>query len=417
MTSRRVRYAAALVIVMKNVKKKKRSIWVREWIMRRSQYGAYNNLLQELSIESMDTFENFCRVSSNDLECLLTLIAPVISKRDTKFRTAISAKERLLVTLRFIATGDSYKSLMYLFRIPVSTISMIVPDVCRAIFDVLKRENYLKTPGTTSEWMQVAKGFEENWNFPHCIGALDGKHIVMQAPKDSGSCYYNYKHCHSVVLLALVDTSYKLLYMDVGCNGRVSDGGVFSTCFLSSALEQGHLDIPLPKPLPGREKDTPFVIIADDAFPMRSYLMKPYPFHNQPGPNRVFNYRLSRARRVVENFFGHIAQRFRILRRPLLLGPEKTVTIVSAICALHNFLMDRKDGSYANRSNFDVEDVQNGEVIGASWRNEEQGTHNLIPIQTGQCNRNSHDTRAIREEFMNYFVSPLGEVPWQYRYI
>ncbi|XP_049785877.1 uncharacterized protein LOC126188326 [Schistocerca cancellata] len=186
--------------------------------------------------------------------------------------------------------------MMYLFLIPVSTISLIVPDVCRAIFDKLKRENYLKTPKTTSEWIHVAKGYEENWNFPHCIGALDGKHIVMQAPKDSGSYYYNYEHCHSVVLLALVDAIYKLLYMDVGCNGRVSDDGVFSTCVLFPALEQGHLDIPLPNPLPVKEKDTPYGITEDDAFTMKSYLMKPYPFNNQPGPNRVFNYRLFRTR-------------------------------------------------------------------------------------------------------------------------
>lgn len=77
-------------------------------------------------------------MSSTDLEWLLCKISPLIQKEDTNYRAAISPLERLLLTLRFLATGDSYTSLMYLFRISKQAISLIVPEVCDAIISVLQ---------------------------------------------------------------------------------------------------------------------------------------------------------------------------------------------------------------------------------------------------------------------------------------
>jgi len=84
---------------------------------------------------------------------------------------------------------------------------------------------FFQLPLTAEEWLKCSENFYKQWNFPHCVGALDGKHLVMQAPANSGSYYYNYKGTFSIVLLAVVDAEYKFLYVDVGCNGRVSDEG------------------------------------------------------------------------------------------------------------------------------------------------------------------------------------------------
>lgn len=87
---------------------------------------------------------------------------------------------------------------------------------------------FLQFPDTEAEWLSIAKGFEERWNFPICIGALDGKHITMQAPKNCGSEYFNYKKTNSIVFMGMADAEYKFTYVDVGAYGGDSDGGVFS---------------------------------------------------------------------------------------------------------------------------------------------------------------------------------------------
>lgn len=214
--------------------------------------------------------------------------------------------------------------------------------------------------------------------------------------------------------MALADANYKILYANVGANGRVSDGGVFNNCGLSTSMQENTLNLPPPESLPGRTKQVPYVIVADDAFALKPYLMKPYPFRNQPGINRIYNYRLSRARRIVENVFGIIATRFRILRKPIPLAPAKVKTIVTTICVLHNFLMSRKTSinGYAPPGTFDEENDENG-----NWRNEGLPKENMIPL----ANENSHNysvmAKEIREEFRDYFVSAEGEVSWQYKHI
>ena len=87
-------------------------------------------------------------------------------------------------------------------------------------------------PSTKTEWKKVADLFQRRWNLLNCLVALDGKHIVIKLPIRSGGELLNYKHTFSIVLMVLVDADYKFLYMNVGCNGRVSDGGAFEGCIL-----------------------------------------------------------------------------------------------------------------------------------------------------------------------------------------
>lgn len=84
--------------------------------------------------------------------------------------------------------------------------------------------------------MEVADDFKNKWNYPCCIGALDGKHIALRQPPASGSEYFNYKHFFSVLLMAVVDANYKFIYVDVGAPGRAGDAGVYSDCSFREAL-------------------------------------------------------------------------------------------------------------------------------------------------------------------------------------
>nr|CAI5855057.1 unnamed protein product [Callosobruchus analis] len=103
--------------------------------------------------------------------------------------------------------------------------------------DVLNMlNNELRFPKTVTDWQQIADDYWNLWQFPHCLGALDGKHIAFRAPISDGSFYYNYKGGHSIVLLGLVDARYRFIYVNIGVNGRHSDGGVFSRSNLAYAI-------------------------------------------------------------------------------------------------------------------------------------------------------------------------------------
>lgn len=255
----------------------------------------------------------------------------------------------------------------------------------------------------------VANQFAEIWNFPHCIGAVDGKHVVMVAPPNSGSTYYNYKGTHSIV----ADAQYKFIYVDVGCNGRVSDGGVFNKCSFATAMDNNALKLPDPSPLRGREMPVPFLLVADDAFALRENVMKPYPGRALNATQRIFNYRLSRARRVVENAFGILSARFRVLRHPVNIDANKTKRVTLACCALHNFLIE-KNALYVTPLLVDRYDNV-GRLIPGEWRRQER-MDEANAVETHNFNM-SVNAKLIREELAQYFISVDGELPWQYQQI
>ena len=89
-------------------------------------------------MDSCAVFRNFTRMTASDFELLLQLIGPSIKKQDTNMREAIPISKRLAVTLRFLATGDLYHTLMYIFRISVPAISTVIPEVCQAVIESLK---------------------------------------------------------------------------------------------------------------------------------------------------------------------------------------------------------------------------------------------------------------------------------------
>lgn len=87
-------------------------------------------------------------------------------------------------------------------------------------------------------WREIAEDFMNMWHFLDCIGAIDGKHVEIQAPRNSGSLYYNYKKTFSIVLLAIVDANYKFVLVDIGGYGKSSDGGIFVASVTGRAFRQ-----------------------------------------------------------------------------------------------------------------------------------------------------------------------------------
>ena len=387
--------------------RKPRSCWVKPWVKRRKELGHFHTLLVELTLEDPPTFRNYSRVDVDMFEELLERLEPRLSRRKQNWREPISAGERLAVTLRFLASGDSYHSLAYNFRIPHNTISLIVPDTCRAIYEEYADE-VLPCPTTTADWEIIAQGFSSKWQFHNCLGALDGKHVAIQCPKKTGSLYYNYKGFFSLVLMALVDADYNFVYVDIGTPGASSDGGVFNKCSLRKKIDAASMGFPGKKSLPGDPEPLPHFIVADDAFPLRDWLMKPFPTRQMTKEERIFNYRLSRARRVVENAFGILSHRFRVLMKPMLLRPDNAVVVTMACCVLHNLI--RKTRPQCIYSLADREDPTTHRVIPGEWR---QQPRTLTALENLRGNNMTKAAKAQRAYLMQYYSSDAGRVPWQ----
>lgn len=283
--------------------RRRRALWTKRWLLRRPEYGQYEKLMAELTRENHVDYKNFLRMEPQLFHEIVRRVTPAIEKQDTFMRKALEPGIKVAITLRYLATGEPYPSLQYGFRVARNTIVKFIPTICNAIADEYMGE-VMKCPATVAEWDAVAEGFSNRWNFHHTIGAIDGKHVAIRCPPNQGSNYFNYKGYHSIVLFAMVDANYRFTYVDVGANGSCSDGGIFKNCALFDALDGDYAGVPPSRPLPNDDQRIPYFIIADDAFALRTWLMKPFPHRLLSKTERIFNYRLSRARRIVENAFG-----------------------------------------------------------------------------------------------------------------
>lgn len=261
-----------------------------------------------------------------------------------------------------------------------STIAAIVDETANALWQELQPQ-HLSVPDLAS-FETIAKDFMENWNFPNCIGALDGKHVRVKCPQNSGSMFYNYKKYFSIVLQAAVDAHYRFIVIDVGGYGKQSDGGTFHASDLYRALIEKRLQLPEPSPLPHSNVVAPFVFIADEAYPLLPYLMRPYSGTNLQADLDNYNKRLSRARKTVECAFGILNSKWTILGKGIETRPELADSIIKCVCVLHNTIID-KEGMPHN-----LTDVS-------------------MPMPTTRwehVGRPTNDAKGIRELFSSYFA-------------
>nr|XP_022907301.1 protein ALP1-like [Onthophagus taurus] len=354
------------MIMLNDEKKKKKRVWTKEWLRNRERF-THLRLLKSIQASEPPDFINYLRMDYPTFAQLLSEITPLIERKDTLMRDAVTPEERLIATLRFLATGRSFEDLKFSYVISTQLLGRIIPETCRAIYKVL-RKKYLKFPSKDEEWIKIAMDFKKMWQFEICLGSMDGKHIAIKQPPGSGSYFYNYKGFYSTVLFANVNANYEFIYVYSGTNGRISGGGVIKNTEFYNLLMSNSLKIPQPVNIPGISDKLPYVFIGDEAFPLMTNLMKPYSQSNTTGyEERVFNYRVSRARRVVENAFGIMSNRFRILLQPIATKVETVDDIVLACCVLHNFLRT-KSSSYIQSSNVDRDDITTGNMYQGDWR-------------------------------------------------
>lgn len=263
----------------------------------------------------------------------------------------------------------------------------IVYETCDAIWDKL---GTVHMPFPKNEDMEsISEEFWNKWKFPYCVGCIDGKHIRIQNPKHSGSMYRNYKQYFSIVLQAVAGPNYKFITIDVGAYSKESDGGIFSNSNLCQKLENGGFGVMRHCPLPGTNIKVPHVLLGDEAYPLKTYLMRPFPV-SKLGPSEIiFNERLSRARQV-ECAFGIMSSKWRLLQKSIEVNPESADKLIKCICLLHNIIIDREGEQQVACTFEQIPDQTHSRTGRFGTLGENRGT------------RSAYD---IRDKFKTYFSS------------
>ena len=181
----------------------------------------------------------------------------------------------------------------------------------------------------------------------------------------------------------------------MGAQGRMNDSTIFNNSSLKKKIEDGSLNFP-----------TWGVLLGDEAFALKTYLMKPYSRRLALSTEeKIFNYRLSRTRRIVENAFGLMVMRFRIYRTPIYVNPTKVDKIVKATCTLHNWLIKTSPRSYAPMGTMSTEERP------GQWMLEPRSTY-VRDLENQGSNNYTYEAEQRRTNYKNYFIGE-GAVSWQ----
>ena len=322
------------------------------------------------------------RMSKHTFTIICTLLRPYIEKENTHMRAAIGVDKRVVITLWKLATNIEYRTLSALFGIGRSTVGEIVIETCQAIAKLLPR--YVKIPRGDS-LNEIVKGFEEYWGFPQAAGAIDGSHIPIIKPKESAADYYNRKGYYSIIVQALVDFRGRFLDVYMGWPGKVHDARVFVNSSLYQKGINGCLFPDMKKNING--VDVPLVILGDPAYPALPWLMKPFPENEHTTTNqKLFNYRQSRARMVVENSFGRLKGRWRCLLKRLDCDLNNVCDIVASCIVLHNIC------------------EMYGDTCSEEWTYQDDPSTWSLPSSSHTSSTASRsDASIVRDAIMNYF--------------
>ena len=172
------------------------------------------------------------------------------------------------------------------------------------------------------------------------------------------------------------------------------------------------MNIPSPTIVDGHELQ--YVILSDKIFAIKPWLLKPFPGKGLTNSQAVFNYRLSRACRTIENCIGILAARWRIFRRPIRALPEVIDQITKTCACLHNYKRPTNNPQYLPSGFRDTEDAS-GNIVAGDWRTEVHGEFSAFKsADTGRAfNRPSSNAKETRETFAKYFNSSEGMMSLQ----
>lgn len=224
-------------------------------------------------------------------------------------------------------------------------------------------------------------------------------------PADNSSNSYS-----NAILMAIVNDNFQFTYVNVSDKSRSNDSGIWQASDFNSCLLSNTLHIPTDYNVNGSKCQLPYVFVGDKSFPLRNNLLRPFASRTPPYDERIFNYRLARARRVFDNTFNVLTNRFQCFHRPIALDSDRVDSIILAACTLHNFLLHNCQ-NYIDLMSLDYEDTENGAVVHGT-RIESAALLDLTLTTTSTTNIG----KTVREEYKKFF-NGAGKVPFQDRMI
>ncbi|KAL7296734.1 hypothetical protein TKK_0010147 [Trichogramma kaykai] len=342
-----------------------------------------------------EEFFNFTNFTVHEFNYVYDILEPYLRKKS--FRPSLPPELRFAAVLNYLAKADTIKKNAWFYNVGESTMYKLIPEVCRIINEVLGPK-YMKFPSST-DFRRIAEEFDE-LSFPHCIGAIDGRHCPVRAPENSGSAFFNYKKFFSIIMMAICDRHERFTWVNIGGYGSTNDAFTFGNSDGCELFENNQA-LPAPEILPNSNIVAPFYLVGDGGFPLKNYLLKPYmnTQHMTPAMN-VFNYRLSHVRHIIECAFGRLRNQWAVNHQELAWKINTTEQIIYSTVCLHNYKITM--------------DLHAERGFREHWIDAPTGyveqVHNIeIDME--------FNPNQLRHTLSQYFVSPAGSVPWQWEHI
>ncbi|XP_077550672.1 uncharacterized protein LOC144163868 [Haemaphysalis longicornis] len=276
-------------------------------------------------------FKRCFRVAPATFRYIVDACRADLTRQDTEITEAVSVEKRVAVGLYRLCCTAEERTDAELLALGRSTVTMIYKEFCVAVLDNFEDE-WVKavSPSNISQHMRE---FAAVSRFPQGIGALDGCHFAVSPPQEDAMDYYNYKGWYSIILLELVDHRYRFWYTNIGSPGRCHDAYVYGRRKLRNFVGSEAFRGPTAEI---EEMVVPPIILCDQAFPLSENMQKPYASASPGTPEAAFNYSLSKTRRIVENAFGRLKERFRFTVKRMESDLDTSVLAIKACCVLNN---------------------------------------------------------------------------------
>lgn len=267
-------------------------------------------------------FKGRMRMDVSTFEYLCSTLAPLLQRQDTAMRLAIPVQVKVAVSISRLATGNSMQSIADLYRIGLSSSQAAVSQFCGAMKSVLLKK-FIRWP-SSAVMEKFAQEFQNLHQIPYVVGAVDGSHIPIIAPRLHAADYYNRKGFHSILLQGVVSSKCLFWDYDIGWAGSMHDANLWARSDIGKYCEAGSL--------------SPYALVGDAAYPCRPWMLAPYKGHKD-GLSREeyhWNFVQSSTRMCVERAFGMLKGRWRILLKRMDVHLKSVPELVTVCLLLHN---------------------------------------------------------------------------------